>query len=410
MISPATLPHLEPTWRWYGPNDTVTLSQIEQTGATGIVSALHHIPAGEVWPVAEIEKRIAEIEWDRSGSTPRRRNLRWSVVESVNIHESIKLGSAARDGFIEKYKASLQNLASCGISIVCYNFMPVLDWTRTALHHPLKDASTALRYDKIALAAFDLYLLKREAAAAEWSDEVKQEAREYLDGLSEDQLAQLKNTILAGLPGTKDVLTVEQFQALLNQYAGITRADLKENLAYFLREVTPIAEELGIKLCIHPDDPPIPILGLPRIVSTEEDLRDLLAMADSPANGLTFCAGSLGANPDNDLPGIVTRLGHRIHFIHLRSVQREENGSFYEANHLEGDSRLAETMVAIVQEQKNRLAAGREDVSIPFRPDHGHEMLQDMGQPYIAGYSLLGRMRGLSELRGLEEGVRVMMK
>ncbi len=319
------------------------------------------------------------------------------------------MGSAERDGFIEKYKETLRNLASCGIKIVCYNFMPVLDWTRTALHHPLKDASTALRYDKIALAAFDLYILKREKARQEWSEEVKQEAREYLEGLSEDQLAQLKKTILAGLPGTKDVLTVEQFQALLNQYEGITRDDLKENLAYFLRAVTPTAEELGMKLCIHPDDPPIPILGLPRIVSSEEDLADILAMADSPANGLTFCAGSLGANLANDLPGIVKRLGHRIHFIHLRSVQREANGSFYEANHLEGDSRLAETMVAIVQEQKNRLAAGREDVSIPFRPDHGHEMLYDMGQPHIAGYSLLGRMRGLSELRGLEEGVRVMM-
>lgn len=410
MISPTTLPHLEPTWRWYGPNDTIMLSQIEQTGATGIVSALHHIPAGEIWPVAEIDKRIAAIEWDRTGPTPRRRNLRWSVVESVNIHESIKMGSAARDGFIEKYKATLQNLASCGISIVCYNFMPVLDWTRTALHHPLEDASTALRYDKVALAAFDLFILKRIAALDEWSNEDQQQARQYLADLSEDQLTQLQHTVLAGLPGTKDVLTVEQFQALLNQYAGITRADLKENLAYFLQAVTPIAEELGIKLCIHPDDPPIPILGLPRIVSTEEDLTDLLAMADSPANGITFCAGSLGANPDNDLPGIVTRLGHRIHFIHLRSVQREANGSFYEANHLEGDSRLPETMVAIVEEQQKRLAAGREDVRIPFRPDHGHEMLQDMGQPHIAGYSLLGRMRGLSELRGLEEGVRVMMK
>lgn len=410
MIPTTTLPRLEPTWRWYGPNDTITLSQIEQTGATGIVSALHHIPAGEIWPVDEIEKRIDEIEWDRSGATPRRRNLRWSVVESVNIHESIKMGSSERDEYIDKYKTTLRNLASCGISIVCYNFMPVLDWTRTALHHPLEDASTALRYDKIALAAFDLYILKREAASREWNDEVKQEAREYLEGLSEEQLAQLKNTILAGLPGTTDVLTVEEFQTILNQYEGITRADLKENLAYFLQAVTPIAEELGIKLCIHPDDPPIPILGLPRIVSTEEDLGDLLAMADSPANGLTFCAGSLGANPANDLPGIVKRLGHRIHFIHLRSVQREPNGSFYEANHLEGDSRLAETMVAIVEEQQKRVAAGREDARMPFRPDHGHEMLQDMGQPHIPGYSLLGRMRGLSEIRGLEEGVRVMMK
>lgn len=410
MIPTTTLPRLEPTWRWYGPNDTITLAQIEQTGATGIVSALHHIPAGEIWPVDEIEKRIDEIEWDRSGATPRRRNLRWSVVESVNIHESIKMGATARDGYIEKYKATLQNLASCGIRIVCYNFMPVLDWTRTALHHPLKDASTALRYDKIALAAFDLYLLQRENAANEWSEADKQEAKEYLATLDEAQTSQLKNTILAGLPGTKDVLSVEHFQKILNQYEGITRADLKENLAYLLQEVTPVAEELGIKLCIHPDDPPIPILGLPRIVSTEEDLTELLAMADSPANGITFCAGSLGANPDNDLPGIVQRLGHRIHFIHLRSVQREANGSFYEANHLEGDSRLAETMVAFVKEQQKRLAAGREDVSMPFRPDHGHEMLQDMGQPHIAGYSLLGRMRGLSELRGLEEGVRVMLQ
>ena len=396
----SSLPFLQPTWRWYGPNDAVTLPEIRQVGATGVVNALHHIPAGEVWPVEEIQQRQRMI--GEAG-------LRWTVVESVNVHESIKTAAADREDYLEKYRQTLIHLAECGIDTVCYNFMPVLDWTRTHLEYPVYDGSLALRCDARALAAFDLYILEREAAATEYADEQQQAARHFLEALSAEERAALQETMMAGLPGTRDVMELDDFRKHLAAYASIDARQLKENLFYFLRAVVPTAEQLGIKLCIHPDDPPFPVMGLPRIVSTEADLKELLEAAPSPSNGLTFCTGSLGARADNDLPGIVQRLGSHIHFIHLRNVQREDDGSFYEADHLGGSTDMFAVMRAIIEQQQARQADGREDLHIPMRPDHGHQTLFDAGRNFFPGYSAVGRMRGLAELRGLEHGIRKMM-
>ena len=394
------LPSLLPTWRWYGPNDAVTLPEIRQTGATGIVTALHHIPAGEVWPVDEIRQRQQTIA---------AAGLTWSVVESVNVHESVKTAAADREDYLEKYRQTLVNLAECGIHTVCYNFMPVLDWTRTDLTYPVTDGSLALRCDVRALAAFDLYVLKRPGATDDYSDEQKASAREFLDGLSEEERHDLQQNLMAGLPGTRLVLPMDTFQQRLLTYDTIDAAQLKENLFYFLRAVVPTAEEVGVRLAIHPDDPPFPVMGLPRIVSTETDLRELTEAAPSPSNGLTFCTGSLGARGDNDLPGIVERLGPHIHFIHLRNVRREADGSFYEADHLDGSTDMFAVVRALINEQQARQHAGRPDLAIPMRPDHGHQMLFDAGRPFFPGYSAVGRLRGLAELRGLELGIRRMI-
>ena len=398
--SDSSLPFLQPTWRWYGPNDAVTLPEIRQVGAIGVVNALHHIPAGEVWPVEEIRQRqqmIADA------------GLRWTVVESVNVHESIKTAAADREDYLEKYRQTLANLAACGIYTVCYNFMPVLDWTRTHLEYPVADGSLALRCDARALAAFDLYILGREEAATEYTDEQQQAARQFLEGLSVDEQTSLQETMMAGLPGTRDVMELDDFRQHLAAYASIDARQLKENLFYFLRAVVPTAEQRGVKLCIHPDDPPFPVMGLPRIVSTEADLKELVEAAPSPSNGLTFCTGSLGARADNDLPGIVQRLGQHIHFIHLRNVQREDDGSFYEADHLGGSTDMFAVMRALIEQQQARQAGGRQDLPIPMRPDHGHQTLFDAGRNFFPGYSAVGRMRGLAELRGLELGIRRMM-
>ena len=394
------LPYLEPTWRWYGPRDAVTLPEIRQVGATGVVTALHHIPAGEVWPVEEIQQRQRTIE---------AAGLRWSVVESVNVHESIKTATADRDDYLEKYRHTLRNLADCGIRTVCYNFMPVLDWTRTHLAHPVADGSLALRCDLRAIAAFDLYLLQRPDAATDYPEEQQRAARNLLATLSTDEQHLLQRTMMAGLPGTHDVYTPPEFLRRLSAYEAIDARQLKENLFHFLREVVPTAEAAGIKLGIHPDDPPFPVLGLPRIVSTEADLRELVEAAPSPSNGLTFCTGSLGARGDNDLPGMIERLGQHIHFIHLRNVRREADGSFYEADHLDGSTDMGAVMETIVAEQQRRQHSGREDLRIPMRPDHGHQTTFDAGRTFFPGYSAVGRMRGLAELRGLEVGIRRMM-
>lgn len=388
---------LEQTFRWFGPNDEVTLADIRQTGATGIVTALHHIPCGDVWEKDEISKRKQLIE---------DAGLTWSVIESINIHESIKTGTADRDEWIEKYIQSLKNVASLDLKLVCYNFMPVLDWTRTNLDYRLSDNSSALRYDAAALAAFELFILKREGVENLYKDEERSAAKSYFDNASANEIKLLTNTIMAGLPGTDEVFTPDEFKQHLKKYKDVDAAKLKENLAYFLRAIMPAAEEAGVKMCIHPDDPPFPILGLPRVVCTEKDLGDVVNSAPSPSNGITFCTGSLGANPSNDLPGMVKRLGPHIHFLHLRNVKKEPDGSFYEAEHLNGDNDMAAIMENVIEEQKRRQAEGRDDIAIPMRPDHGHKILDDFNRNTYPGYSVIGRMKGLAELRGLEHGLR----
>lgn len=389
--------NLEQTFRWFGPSDPVTLAAIRQTGATGIVTALHHIECGEVWSNDEINTRKDTI--NKAG-------LDWSVVESVNIHESIKTASKERDENIEKYITTLRNLAKAGLGTVCYNFMPVLDWTRTNLDYRLPNNASALRYHAPAVAAFDLYILEREDAFNEFTPAQQQAAKAYLDSITADEKKYLTNTIMAGLPGTDEVFTVAEFKEHLQKYAQTDAQILKQNLAYFLQAITPYAEQLGIKMCIHPDDPPFPILGLPRVVSTEKDLADVVSFCPSPSNGITFCTGSLGARPDNDLPGMVSRLGEHIHFLHLRNVQREPDGSFYEADHLGGSTDMYAVMKNVIIEQKKRADAGREDIAIPMRPDHGHKILDDVNYNTYPGYSVIGRLKGLAELRGLELGIK----
>ncbi|MEO0332488.1 MAG: mannonate dehydratase, partial [Bacteroidota bacterium] len=359
---------LYPTWRWFGPQDAVSLSEIKQAGVEGIVTALHHIPCGEVWSVKEIQQRQQVIE--KSG-------LDWTVVESVNIHESIKIAASDRDQYIEQYQQTLRNLAECGIRLVCYNFMPVLDWTRTQLAYSVEDGSTALRYDPTALAAFELFILQRQGAEEQYSEEQKVAAEEYFSSVNQSDKEELQQTILAGLPGTDEVFTPDEFNKFLERYEKIDAQQLRKNLVYFLQQIIPVAEEVGIKMAIHPDDPPFPILGLPRVVSTEDDLQFIISRVPSPSNGITFCTGSLGGRADNDLPGMVYRLGDKIHFLHLRNVQRNPDGSFHEANHLEGSTDMFAVMKAVINEQQRRVNNAQEDIAIPVRPDHGHQFQFD---------------------------------
>jgi mannonate dehydratase len=389
--------NLEQTFRWYGPTDPVTLTAIRQTGATGIVTALHHIPSGEIWSVEEIEKRKTTIL---------AAGLKWSVVESVNIHESIKTGSGDREKYAENYITTLKNLSQSGIKTVCYNFMPVLDWTRTDIDYRLPNGASALRFHAPAWAAFDLYILEREEAYAAFTPQQQANAKEYLDSLDAGDKKKLVNNIMAGLPGTKDVLTIDQFKSYLEKYKSVDAVQLKQNLGWFLKTIIPEAEKLGVKMCIHPDDPPFPIFGLPRVVSTENDLVDVVNAAPSPSNGLTFCTGSLGARGDNDLPAMIEKLGTHIHFLHLRNVKREADGSFFEADHLGGSSDMYSIMKALIKEQKRREESGRDDIAIPMRPDHGHKLLDDFNYDTFPGYSAIGRLKGLAELRGLEMGIK----
>lgn len=396
---------MEQTWRWYGPNDPVTLSDIRQAGATGIVTALHHIPIGEVWTIEELEKRKRIIEWDHSKYPPKRRGLRWSVVESLPVHEDIKLGKPTRDKYIENYIKSLKNIGQIGVDVVCYNFMPVVDWTRTNLELELEDGAKALCFDMEEFAAFDIFILRREGAEKDYDEDIIEGAKEKYESMSDEQRYILTKNIIAGLPGGHEGYTLEEFKAKLNEFKDIDADKYRENLAYFLKAVVPAAEEAGVKLAIHPDDPPMNLFGLPRIVSTEADLAFILNVYDSIHNGFTMCTGSYGVRPDNDLVGMIERYGDKLNFAHLRSTQRYGKYSFHEASHLKGDVDMYSVMVAILKEIKKRISANRSDYAIPMRADHGHTILDDLRKKTNPGYSAIGLLRGMAELRGLELGI-----
>jgi len=387
----------EETWRWFGPNDPISLKEIKQTGATGIVTALHQIPVGEVWSVEEISKRKQMIETD---------GLTWSVVESLPVHENIKKQKGNYKQLIENYKTSLGNLGKCGIDIVCYNFMPVLDWSRTDLSVQFRDGSIASRFEMKALIAFDLFILRRPNAEKYYTDEQIKSAKQFYDGLNEQRKARLTEVVLLGLPGSEEAFTLKSLQAGINEYNDVGDKELRNNLYTFLHEVIPTAEESGVYMGIHPDDPPRPLLGLPRVVSNKKDLEQIVAAIDSAHNGITFCTGSLGAGYFNDCADIARSLATKVNFIHLRNVARNAEGDFIEENHLDGDVDMFGVVKTLLLEQKRRIKEGKKNARMPFRPDHGHLMLDDQRtRKFYPGYSLYGRMKGMAEIRGLEIGI-----
>jgi len=390
---------VEQSWRWFGPGDVVKLHAIRQAGASGVVTALHDIPYGEVWSVSDIEARQALIAADPS------LGLSWNVVESLPVHERIKLGEGDLTTIFDNYRASMRHLAACGIKVICYNFMPVVDWTRTQLYQPLPGGGRALRFNIHEFAAFECFMLKRSGAEADYSESVLARAREWFEHSSQAERDRLISTIMTGLPGAFDRYDIDGLRRMLDRYRGITADVLHDHLARFLREVVPTAEECGMRLAIHPDDPPRPLMGLPRIVSAAQDIERILAAVDSSANGLTFCTGSLGAGVTNDVPAMAQRFAARTHFVHLRNVRKEADGSFEEAEHLAGDTDMFAVVDTFLREQARRREQGDAMWRLPFRPDHGHELLDDVGKQSFPGYSAIGRLRGLAELRGLMTGI-----
>ncbi|RAI01510.1 mannonate dehydratase [Acuticoccus sediminis] len=392
---------MKQTWRWFGPRDRVSIDDVLQAGVEGVVSALHHVPTGAVWTPEEIARRQRELATMADGAPS---GLGWDVVESLPVSEDIKKQQGDWRAHFDAYRESLRNLAAAGIEVICYNFMPVLDWTRTDLAWRLPTGATCMRFDLVDFAAFDLHILKRPGAADDYDDALKADAAGRFAAMSDEAREELTGNVVFGLPGAAEKMSLEDVRGHLAEYATMSEETLRAHLVDFLSEVVPTAEELGLRLCCHPDDPPFPLLGLPRIMSTEAHYKAVMDTVPSPASGITLCSGSLGARPDNDLPGMMERLGDRVHFLHLRNVKRETSalrGSFYEAEHLGGDTDMVALVEAVLKEEARRRRAGRADWSIPFRPDHGQDILDDLGRRAQPGYPSIGRLKGLAELRGV---------